>query len=298
MSEAAQALVGLHRRAPDFALRNIGEALAVIAGAKAVMRLVLTASSAPSVADALRAMGLSVAVSPWRLRQAYVTTLHDTFTEIVSAAQAPEGSCVLAVARQEEAAQSFLTAEHDGDESLVAHLLGYPSCCARAYGDLSDRRDWLTALLDSSPTATTYPHQANRIAYLFDEAWLGFDYFPCGLHCAETAALAEGVAELLGRHGLEDLVCAARASMRAPILIRQGVLAQLVGARVQGTRVTYRLDLARLFGWRVQPEADQDRAWRTDTAIREAGELQLWREAELMVRGGEEQLDNRLLLFS
>jgi hypothetical protein len=289
-------LLSVNHRALEYTVRNVFETIAVLDGFKPVMRLVLSDEYIPLVAHELRAFGLAVSASTWGLRPAYTTSLGDVYTDI-DRTGTRRCQRVVAVARSASSADAFLQAETDGDHEAMGYMLGYPRCCMRAYQDLSEKRDWLTELLEHTSPHARYPHQTNRVAYLFDEHWLGFDYFPCSLLCADTKNIFETVARLARESGMHALVDQITTDLRAPILLKSGVVVQLRGASCADGMAKYDLSRSRLYGWRVEEGADEDPIWTSDQVERINGELRFYRERRLLASSLEDVSSTRLLVF-
>ena len=227
----------------------------------------------------------------------YTTSLKDVFTEMVQAGEPGGDERVVAVARTEALAEQFLEAEIEGDDVAICDMLGYPRCCSLSYQNLSSERDWLTELLSNTTHCSSYPHETNRIAYLFDDRWIGFDYFPCSLQCVETKRIFAMIYALLHECGIGMMADKIRAEMKMPILIRSGVIVQLREACVTPDRLTYDLSRSGIFGWNVEEEADKDVIWSTDCVVRSALGLQFFSGQEFVIGLEEGRTSNRLLVF-
>jgi hypothetical protein len=290
-------LIALIDHTPGYTLRNVFETIALMAGYKPVMRLVLEDSSAMRVREELRDSNLAVVVSSWKLRPKYTTSLKDVFTEIVQSGELGGNERVVAVSRTEALAEQFLEAEIKGDDVAICDMLGYPRCCSLSYQNISSKRDWLTELLSNTTHCSSYPHETNRIAYLFNDRWIGFDYFPCSLQCVETKRIFTMVNALLHECGLGAMAEKIKAEMKMPILIRSGVIVQLREARVTPDRLTYDLSRSGIFGWNVEEGADNDPIWSTDCVVRSALGLQFFSEQQFVMGLEEGRTSDRLLVF-
>jgi hypothetical protein len=293
-----QRLLSLSHRVPEYTFRNVVETIAVIEGCKPVMRIVLNEQSVPLVKNEMKHAHLCLVESHWRLQPAYTTSLGDVYTEIASSNTGSRGQSVVAVAHSSLSAKAFLHAEKDDDLEAIGEMLGYPCCCIRAYENVSKDRDWLTELLENTSSQPTYPYQANRLAYLFDEYWLGFDYFPCSLLCVETKKICDMVTELVRKYGMDSLVDQITSDMRAPILIHAGVVVQLRGASCNNEWISYDLSRSRLFGWKVQKGADEDLFWESDEIERIGEDLCFYNKRKLIAKHRGNLLNSRLIVFN
>lgn len=262
-SREADILLSLHERVPAFTHRNVFETLALLAGIKPVVRLVLDEAGAGAVHAELRRVGLAAATSEWVLQPAYTNDLRDEYTQIGRPGE--DGRHVVAVSRSLTLAREFLGAELANASQTVGDLLGYPSCCVAAYERLSDQHDWVAELLAGTPEADVYPCATNRLAYLFDDRWIGFDYFPCSLQCDGTRRIFAAMRKVLQDCGLGDLANLAFSLMSAPVVICRGVIVQLQGTTVGPGTLAYDLARARLHAWMVEPGADRDPFWDSDS---------------------------------
>lgn len=262
MKREFRQLLSVHEANDGFNLKNVFEVAALLAEAKPVVRLVLHASQTTPVCAALLRLGLAASVSPWQLRAAYRTSLGDEYSDCgPPGAFSPDGSHVVAVSRQQALSEEFLSLEAAGRHADLGALLGYPGCCRTSYERHASDRDWLTEILANTPMKMDYPCAANRLAYLFDDCWLGYDYFPCSLCCGETIANAMRLRSIISEMGGGEWVDCAGLGMCAPILIHRGVILQLREARSGVGWAEYDLSKVRLHNWAVEIGADEDHAW-------------------------------------
>ncbi len=297
LAQDAAALLELRRDVPDFTFRNLLETLALIAGRKSLLRLVLDDRPMPPVRALLERIGLQVAVSPWKIAPVYSTPLGDTYTEVVENNDPRGVRRVLMAASRTTVLNQGLDLEEAGDfDHELGPLLGYPKCCVSAYDRVGPDRHWLDLLIEGNNPNGPLPCGANRLASLFDDRALFYDYFPCSLQCEATRAISRSGLELLGLCGLEEQAAAALRVMGTPILLRRGVLARLNGATVESGRLRYELSRAGLFCWRARPGAEDDAAWSTSGLEVENGRVSLFANDQRVTTFDEGPLD-RVFLF-
>jgi hypothetical protein len=299
LTSVSRELNGLHDALAAFTSRNICEAISMIEGVKPVMRLAIPASAAEMVAGVMSRLGATFARAPWRTRTVHTNAFGDVYTENVPEDEHPAGDVEVFISRQHGLAQR--ACEVAGTEEGAMEyglLLGYPPCCITKVEEVSEERDWLTVLLESSELSRIYPFGANRIAYLFTERTLGYDYYPCSLHCRATAALAAQTGAMLGAHGLAELAQGMAEEMRTPILIRRGVVLRLRGARQTGERVSYDLSRAEARVWKVVSGIEDDLLWQTSEIVKSDQALTLSGNGHPLACLEERTLDDRLLVFA
>jgi len=275
------------------------EAVALLAGEKPVLRLVLGGSDISNARAVFEGLGLAVELSPWVLRTAYSTSLGDTYTLREHADADDSRDRVVMVAKGAALARRALSAETDDDPNNELGLLfGYPRCCVAAYERISSAHDWLANSLAATALDATCLADANRIATLFSEDWIGFDYFPCSLACRETERIARTVARLGRMAGFDDLIDRAEAAMGAPILLRRGVVLQLREASYVGGTVRCPLAGARLHAWTIDGDADNDPAWDADTVEASEGQIRFLANGRPVATATTTRTSDRLVVFT
>lgn len=297
--EDVRHLIDLHHKTHYFNLRNIIETLALIDGKKPVMRLVVDDAAYELVVPCLESFNLKIARSNFRQKPAFTTTLGDTYTELTAFSDPRDGDFSLMVALDSELSTRAMRIEdYDEDPSALGKLLGYPDCCTASYKKINDDTDWLMVFLSNTPFEKTYSYMSNRIAYLFGEKSLFFDYFPCALTCKKTAEITSNISAIMKKHRLDDILEDFTKEMKHPILISDGVIVQLKKSHYNESRDTLTFDLSksRLHGWRVETNADENFVWESNKIKRNNNILDFYRDSTHL--GIMEQAEyERLLIF-
>jgi hypothetical protein len=234
------------------------------------------------------------------LKTSYKTNLGDVYTKLANRDDPEANEFIIMVASDINIAKYAINIEdHGNDPSKLGVLLGYPECCVSAYEQISEQIDWLTVFLSNTPRRSVYPFGANRMAYLFGEKSLFFDYFPCGLTCEATCNLSRQMASVLEKYQLSDLLINIKSEMMTPILIRKGVIVFFRNAIYEADKQTliYDLSKAGLHGWKVIPGADSDFVWDSNRLTRIGNSLFFYHNEKYQGQFEEEALNNRLFIF-
>lgn len=293
-------LTELKEKTPVFSSRNIIEAIALLENKKKVMRLVVNDSSSRFIVPSMLQLGFAVVRSKFRLKTSYTTHLGDVYTEFVEADDPEADDFIIMVAKDIGMAKYAINLEDDGDAAgQLGDLLGYPECCVSAYKQISEKNDWLTVYLSNTPHRSFYPYGANKIAYLFGEKSLFFDYFPCSMTCEDTCNLSVQMTLVLEKYQLSGLRRDIRNALMTPILIRKGVIVSLRNAFFEDDRRTlvYDLGQATMHGWKVTPEADKDFVWESNRLRKEGETLFFYKNEKYLGHFVEEIIDNRMFSF-
>ena len=292
-------LFNLHHKTHHFNLRNIIETLAVIDGNKPVMRLVVDDVAYKLIAPCLESFNLRIARSDFRQKSAFTTNLGDTYTNLIAFNDPRGGDFSLMVALNSEISTRAMEIEdYDTDPGALGNLLGYPDCCMASYEKINEVTDWLMIFLSNTPFEITYSYLANKIAYLFGEKSLFFDYFPCALTCKQTAEISLVISAIMRKHGLDDILKNFTKEMQYPILIIDGIIVQLIKSHYNAREDTLMFDLSksRLHGWRVEKNADENFVWESNKIIRNNNILEFYKDSRSI--GIIEQAEyERLLIF-
>ncbi|NSW56577.1 MAG: hypothetical protein HPY44_11215 [Armatimonadetes bacterium] len=185
--------------------RGLTELLAVLEGAKPVMRVLLHQGCVADLMDLVQALGLTGGVSEYRvIPQAPVAgTVHghrlarDDETTAASSVHAYIGAEPVAV---------HLARLFDGaDPVRFGRLLGYPDCCVSFFLDCTERRhlpdgaDLVAAV--GWPPSGRYDPLINYACRHFGYALIS--HFPCRWDCEGSLAVATGTLSALEKHAPE-----------------------------------------------------------------------------------------------
>ncbi|HJL77932.1 MAG TPA: DUF483 domain-containing protein [Candidatus Marinimicrobia bacterium] len=292
-------LLDLHHKTSCFNLRNIIETLAVIDGKKSVMRLVVNDDAYEFVLPALKSFNLKIARSDFRQKPAFTTSLGDTYTELIDFNDPDGGEYSLMVSRTAELSTRAMHIEdYDEDPTALGRLLGYPDCCTASYEKINAHTDWLMVFLSNTPLEKTYSYKANRIAYLFNEKSLFFDYFPCSLSCEKTADITSFIETLLKKYGMNDILEDYIEEMKHPILILGGVVVQIKQSHYNESTniITFDLSKSRLHDWKVEMNADEYCVWDSNKITINKNVMEFYKDSTLL--GTFEQTKyERLMIF-
>ena len=297
--EDVRELIDLHHRTPCFNLRNIIETLAVIDGKKPVMRLVVDDAAYDLVVPCLESFDLKIARSDFRQKPAFTTNLGDTYTESTDFNDPRGRDFSLMVALDSDLANHAMRIEDfQKDPGALGKILGYPDCCTVSYEKINEDTDWLMVFLSNTPFEKTYSYRTNRIAYLFDEKSLFFDYFPCSLTCEKTAEITSIISFMLMKYGMNDILEDLTEAMKLPILISDGVITQIKKSHYNKSSdtITFDLSKSRFHGWKVETNADDNFIWESNKIKRNNNILEFYRDSSRL--GIMEQTEyERLLIF-
>jgi len=292
-------LIDLHRKTPHFNIRNIIETLAVIDGKKPVMRLVVDDAAYDLIVPCLESFDLKIARSDFRQKPAFTTNLGDTYTELTESNDPKGGDFSLMVALDSNLASHAMRIEdYQEDPGALGKILGYPDCCTVSYERINEDTDWLMVFLSNTPFQKTYSYRANRIAYLFDEKSLFFDYFPCSLTCKKTAEITSIISLMLRKYGMNDFLEDVTEAMKVPVLISDGVITQIKKSHYNKSSdtITFDFSKSRFYGWKVETNADDSFIWESNKIKRNNDILEFYRDSTRL--GIMEQTEyERLLIF-
>ena len=283
-----------------FNSRNVLEVVALLAGIKPVMRLVLDNSSRDVIESMLSQLGLHTVRSRWNLKESYNTTLGDVYTELTESDDSENSSFVIMVSQKRETAEKAMHFEDSEEENgALEKLLGYPTCCVKSYRNVNEAHDWLEELLVNTKHSDCYSWRANRISYLFSENSLFYDYFPCSLECGRTSEISRQILEAATSYGIRRECEKWRQEMCRPVLLRNGVVVQMreYSSHDRGGQLDFNPRKFTLHGWKVTPGADEDFVWVSDSVKRHGGKLQFLKEGKVTGAFPEETTDNRMLVF-
>ena len=145
-------------------------------------------------------------------------------------------------------------AQSDHTAALGA-LLGYPACCVAAFSRLERRWPNRIPIHHAARRTTRFMHRLNNLSLA---RFSYISWFPCGYDCAESLALADRVAEILGalNPALIDAVDAVLATPR--IYWDDRTQAVLINPRRAGGAWVYDgvEDLQAVWACRSAPEPD------------------------------------------
>jgi hypothetical protein len=293
-------LLSLCRETGNFNSRNVLEVIALLEGIKPAMRLVVDLASHNLIKYKLRSLKLFTVRSRWNIKASYKTPLGDVYTSLTDKNDPESDSFVLMVASSRKTAEEAMHLEDNGEDSgELEKLLGYPDCCVKSYRNICETRDWLEELLSNTRRQMNYSWASNRIAYLFDENSLFFDYFPCSLGCTKTAEISRNIWGLAPLYGIKDICDKWRQEMCRPVLIRKGVIVQMKEYRFNdhSSCLEFNPRKISLHGWKVADRADEDFTWESDSIKRDSEELRFFKNGKFTGSFLEEITDNRLLTF-
>jgi len=276
------------------------EVIALLSGLKKVMRLVVDNKSHDLIVNKLSAFNLYAVRSHWNMKTSFRTSLGDVYTELTDQNDPESSSFVIMVSPKDKTAKEARALEDSsGKKGEIEKLFGYPLCCFRSYRNICKNRDWLEELLNNTKIKEFYPWCANRIAYLFNENSMFFDYFPCSLECDNTAAISRKMQELAPVYGLVSVCKKWIQEMCRPVLIRKGVVVQLreFNFNDQNGHLNFNPQKIALYGWKVAADADKDFTWGSDSIKRIGKELHFFKNGKSTGYFIEEINDNRLLVF-
>jgi hypothetical protein len=234
------------------------------------------------------------------MKASYKTPLGDVYTSLTDKNDPESDSFVMMVASSRKTAEKAMNLEDNGEDSgELENFLGYPDCCVKSYRNICETRDWLEELLSNTSRLMHYSWASNRIAYLFDENSLFFDYFPCSLECAKTAEISRNMWSLAPLYGISDICAKWRQEMCRPVLIRKGVIVQMKEYRFDNRngQLDFNPRKISLHGWKIANRADEDFTWESDSIRRNGEELQFFKNGKVIGSFLEETTDNRLLAF-
>jgi|TARA_B100000959_G_scaffold254943_1_gene286968 hypothetical protein len=292
-------LLDLHHRTSCFNLRNIIETLAVIEGKKPVMRLVVSDEAHNFVIPTLESFNLKIARSDFRQKTAFTTSLGDTYTESTDFNDPDGGEYSLMVSRTEEiAVRAMQIEDYDENPTALGKLLGYPNCCTSSYEKIDEHTDWLMVFLSNTPFKNIYSYKANRIAYLFNEKSLFFDYFPCSLSCEKTADITSFIESLLTKYGMKDILEDYIEEMMHPILILGGVVVQIKQSQFNESTntITFDLSKSRLHDWKVRMNADEYCVWDSNKITINKNVMEFYKDSTLLGTITQSKYE-RLMIF-
>lgn len=293
-------LLSLCRETVYFNSRNVLEVIALFEGVKPVMRLVVDEASHNLIKNKFRSLKLFTVRSRWNIKTSYKTPLGDVYTTLTDINDPESDSFVMMVALGRKTAEEAMDLEDNReDNGGLEKLLGYPDCCVKSYHNICETRDWLEELLSNTSRQMHYSWASNRIAYLFDDNSLFFDYFPCSLECIKTAKISRNMLNLASLYGISDICEKWRQEMCRPVLIRKGVIVQMKEYRFNNRNghLEFNPRKISLHGWKVANKADEDFTWQSDSIKRNGEELQFFKNGKITGSFPEETTDNRLLAF-
>ena len=231
------------RRAACLEVLELHELLLVIAGARPLARLTVSAERAASVTRAIQGVGLA-----WVALEREVRSLRDrgkggwsSLYRLARPGETGATEVMLYVARDAAACREGAAAEESDDDAL-GELLGYPACCRLAYSrnferSLRTQGDFALCTVDETAAEAPWSPLANFTARYFGDGL--FSFYPCGLDCAATLRLARDTLRLL------DATWPSRAThlrrvLPAPVLYTEyrGIFA-LHGAHLVGEEWRY-----------------------------------------------------------
>ena len=263
------------------------------------MRLVVSDEAHNFVIPTLESFNLKIARSDFRQKTAFTTSLGDTYTESTDFNDPDGGEYSLMVSRTEEiAVRAMQIEDYDENPTALGKLLGYPNCCTSSYEKIDEHTDWLMVFLSNTPFKNIYSYKANRIAYLFNEKSLFFDYFPCSLSCEKTADITSFIESLLTKYGMKDILEDYIEEMMHPILILGGVVVQIKQSQFNESTntITFDLSKSRLHDWKVRMNADEYCVWDSNKITINKNVMEFYKDSTLLGTITQSKYE-RLMIF-
>lgn len=225
MSALAARLRLFMAECPMLASRHLAEIASVIAGARPCARVVVPASARTSMERALADLNLFVG-SP-RVHNIIVRRNgDDRFCERRPGEPEPsnhDATVALVVSRSARNASEGQQVDDQGDSFACGSMLGYPSCCSRAYAEIESGVDWLERLSRKTPAGIhRFNWTANSIAGLFSTDTMHPDFFPCKLGCLAASEFVNTIACAAREIGLEKEWDLGVQLMSRPIVLLDG----------------------------------------------------------------------------
>jgi hypothetical protein len=170
----------------EIQFKNLVEFSLLLTGKKMVIRLVGKLDLFERIKKISESLNVTAAKSTFMLETIRATNLGDSFQVSTNWDDASNNEFVIYIGT-EFATRKAVEIESGECASLdTADVYGYPACCAANYHAISVGKNWISALMENSHSAS-YDYRANKIASLFDPCLsLHQDYFPCSLDCSET----------------------------------------------------------------------------------------------------------------
>lgn len=289
----------LHRDTKRFTAQNVIEALAVLSGIKPVLRMLLDGHTHPHIHNMLSSLGLCCIRSRSVERVMYITEMGDSYSGKAEDTGNADDLFVVMAARSRDLAERAVECEGSAElGSELGVLLGYPSCCVKAYENISQNCDWVESLFKQSPPAASYPSPSNKLSYLFMERSLIYDYFPCSLNCPDTARLSANVHQMLSDEGMGAVANQMLNQMTTPIFLKNGVIVSLEGAVMFGDSLQFNLAKARMQVWKCVTNAEDDYFWESDRIRVRDNYIEMFRSSQYLGTLYQQPANNRLLIFN
>ena len=194
---------------PHVSAGAVNDVMLLEAGVRSVVRLSCGVAQLPEIEDALLRLGF--ASQRWRknIEPASAVSAASSFLiagRPVDACAERDGRTFLFVARDE--ATAFLAENFATDDAVLGALLGYPSCCVRAFA--IHREHYMEHLQPAFAIAggPALPFWANTLVDAF--GWHLVSHFPCSAQCRQTREMALRNWSLIGKvdpeHAIATLV--------------------------------------------------------------------------------------------
>ena len=125
---------------------------------------------------------------------------------------------VIVIGKSSKILIEYINAESQFDYIRAGELLGYPSCCIKAYKDIEIlKENWFQYYL--SDNRKKYPLWANRINTIFGGGSFIGEMFPCSLHCKKAIKLGKEAANTMNASGLVKLTEIIKSHCKAPLYL-------------------------------------------------------------------------------
>jgi hypothetical protein len=295
----ADTLKNLVRATPDFNFRNLLEALALLSGHKAVMRLSVHSESEPILRVTLESLGLVCIRSDYRQKTSFSSNLGDSYTEAVPFEIGGDLPYTMMISQKGHFAEKAIEMEDRAfDFKGLGRLLGYPECCIHSYEHIEEGNDWLKVYLSNTPLQFHYDHRNNKLSYLFSGMTLFFDYFPCSLTCRSTMEISDTMVKILESFGISEIAASIRSEMLTPVLILEGLLIFLSGSSLSedGKALTYDLTRSRHWLWELHKGIEDHFFWDSDN-IRIRDHILECYQGDILLGHVQQTEFQRLLIF-
>ena len=221
-------IVDLQLNCESVSERNILEILGLFSGGKNVVRIPINNSEWSIIKEFGIKNKLFIKHSNFKLAIVRKTPLGDIFTKNVDWDTPNTIGFVAYLSLTKKWASTASELESKANSYQLGKLYQYPICCINAYKEIENGKFWVESILDKTKK-NIHLFYANKLAYLFDQSSIIYDYFPCSLDCSKTIKIGKYYEELLIKVELNEMYSKIKNNLKKPILIGDGFLVQTNG---------------------------------------------------------------------
>lgn len=298
ISHFAEQLLKFAQKCSSVNNHNFLELLALWSNQKRVVRLVATTKTYWHIEKFCAVNNLIYDHSAKKQATKTRTALGDIFTVSVDWEDPSGDFFVVIIGKTEEDVRQALEYENnDVSFELFGQLYQYPACCIESYSKMKSDSDWIYNYLVHSPIDISGYYQCNRLAVLFDESVLLPEFFPCHIACKETKKLGIQYEEILRFAGWNERLRKIQQSLKAPILIRHGILFQLVDSQICENLIKYKPLRDWQIEWRGYLLPD-DLFYQSDSLTFSTRQIRFLSNGKVIGEESVDEIYNRVLLFN